>query len=472
MLESIRHFSGTWVAKIILVFLILSFMLFGGFSGIIRGLGAKHYRAVVGGETIGIPELEKAVKRRMRYIQRFNDKITPQQMIESGLEHYVLMELVKDKLIDFEVAKMNIYVSDDRVRESIYASKNFRTENGDFDHEIFKAIVANAGYTEKEFMDQSRREIGRKLLFDSILNGVRVAPLFADIIYDYQFRPREADIVTIPFDSITVPQADDQSLEAFYTQNSHEFRKPESRKVEYYLLSKENVEKLKNIEDLLASGKTLKEVAVEFELKHHTLESVDKNSADAIAKDPAFFETAFSTNEQEDSQFFELKDENWCAVHVDKIRPSFVPEFAKIKTDVVKLEKLGRQKQQAEKIAREGVEAFKEKTQTLKAFAEKHKQKVVTYKDVVRVPKDKKKSSLAPQILERVLAIKFGSYGFIVATDHVLVVSVPRPLQRDEEAKKKDFEFFPDRVDDVVGNDIIEAYLINLQKHYGVEVVK
>ena len=473
MLESIRNFSSTWVAKIILGLIVLSLGVFGGISEITRNIGIKNYKAIVGGDTISIVEFKKAVLRKSKLFSVMLRKaITSEEIKAMGLEKDVLMELISQKLIDFELEKMNIYVSDDRVREELYAGKNFRNKDGYFDHGMFENFLESMMYTEKEFMDDSRREIGRKLLFDSIKNGVRVAPLFSDIIYDYAFRPREVKVVKIPFESLVVSQADDQLLEKFYTQNSYEFRRPESRRVDYYVLSKENIEKLKNIEDILASGKTLKEIASEFGLKHHKLQSVDKKSLDPIAQDPAFFETVFSTNDQEDSQLFELKDGNWCGVHIAEIVPSFIPEFSKIKTEVIKLERESRQRMEAERIAREAVEHLKEKKETLKDFAKKYKQTIFEHKDVKRSGQDDKKAPFTPEILGKILEIKFGSYGFVVADNYVLVISVLRPLPVDEELKKKSFEGFSERIDDFVGNDIIQSYLSNLQKFYGVEVVK
>jgi hypothetical protein len=410
----------------------------------------------------------------------FGKHVTLEQMREMGLEKRVLGDLISQKLIDLELKKMNIYVSDERVREDIYSGKNFRNKAGMFDHNLFDSYMKRLGYTEKEFMDDRRRDIASKILFESISNGVRVAPLFVDILYDYISRPREVRVIKLPFSSIPVAHVDEKSLEEFYTQNKTDFQRPEYREIEYYILSKEHLEKSKDIEDRLAAGKTLKEISSEFALKAKILKAVDKAGLapnkkkidDTVVLDPNFLDIAFSTQPQEDSILFELKEGDWCAVHISSITPETIPPFEAIKAEVEKGEKVSRQKKEAEKIAREAIENLKEKKISLHDVASLHKQTIDVHKDVVRMVEDEKKAPFTPWALSKIMEVKYGSFGYVVVDDHALIISVPHPLPRDEDKKKKNFDAFSDRVDDVVGGDIVKAYMTNLEKTYGVEVIK
>jgi hypothetical protein len=85
---------------------------------------------------------------------------------------------------------------------------------------------------------------------------------------------------------------------------------------------------------------------------------------------------------------------------------------------------------------------------------------------------DEKKAPFTPWALSKIMEVKYGSFGYVVVDDHALIISVPHPLPRDEDKKKKNFDAFSDRVDDVVGGDIVKAYMTNLEKTYGVEVIK
>lgn len=474
-----RRFTGTWVAKAILGLMALSFGVFFGIGDMTRQIGMKNHVAIVGGEKIGIKEFQRAqYQEGERISQMLGKRLTSEELKSFELDKRVLKKLINQTLIDLETRKMNIVISDDRVREEIYKQKWFKNKDGLFDREMFLRFIQSQGYTEKEFADSTRRDIATRLLFGSIVNGVKMHSSFVDAVYEYQTRPREVKVIKIPFTSVSVPSLNDQELETFYVQHKEEFVKPEYRKIVYYVLSKDHLDKSRAIEDQLAAGKSLKEIYKDFALPVKTIDFVskaglgqDEKKVTGITEDTAFLDVAFTTQDQSDSMLFELANGDWCALHIETTLPSRIPSFEEIKPNVIARSKFDQQKKQVEKIAREVVEALKAKQETFENFAKKNKQDVVTYKNIVRIGEDEKKEPFSRPILSRIFTIKYGGFGFVVGEDHVLIASVTKPLAIDEEKKKKQFEAFSDGLANFVGNDIIFAYLTNLEKFYGVEIV-
>ena len=477
MFEMIRRFTQTWAAKILFGLLIMSFGVFWGMSDMISHISSKNYVAIVGGEKVTIKEFQRTLYQEVERIgQTLGKKLTPEEIKEFGLDKRVLRKLITQKLIELETQKMGIRVSDSKVREEIYKIKFFQDKNGLFDHDRFSRFVQNQGYRESEFTDLVRNDMAKAILFGAIIDGIRTAEILPNAVYDYVLRPREVHAVKLPFDQVKVPDLKDKDLQDFYALNAQEFKTPEYRKITYYVLPKDKLDKSRDLEDKLASGKSLKEVAkdMKFDLKSTDFFSKtgdDKNGKKqkGLTEDPSFLDVAFSTALNADSMLFELKSGEWCVLNVDTVEASHVPEFTKIKDKVLRAAKLERQKKEAEKIARLAVEELKDKKTTLEAFGKKFNQPAATYKNIVRSSEDPKKAPFHEGILAKILGIPYGSHGFVITEDYILVASVIKALPRDEAKKKKNFETFSDRVDDMVGNDLVNVYLMNLEKSYGVE---
>lgn len=98
----------------------------------------------------------------------------------------------------------------------------------------------------------------------------------------------------------------------------------------------------KRIDDAIAGGSTLAEVAKEFELKITTLSAIDKNGKlldgtieKDIPKDEAFLETAFKTDEKTESAIINGKDGSKYMIRVESITPEHVLPLEEVKTKLV-----------------------------------------------------------------------------------------------------------------------------------------
>lgn len=98
------------------------------------------------------------------------------------------------------------------------------------------------------------------------------------------------------------------------------------------------------IEDSIAGGSTLAEVAKEFNLKIITLPGIDKNrkfedgsAANELPKDAKFLETAFKTDEKTESALISAKDGNKFILRVEKITPQRVLAQDEVKAKLLDL---------------------------------------------------------------------------------------------------------------------------------------
>ncbi|MBM3467966.1 MAG: hypothetical protein FJX71_00865 [Alphaproteobacteria bacterium] len=109
-------------------------------------------------------------------------------------------------------------------------------------------------------------------------------------------------------------------------------------------MANDQIYELKNkIEDALAGGATLAEIAKEHQLKIHSIDDVSKSGKDLNDKfilpeagKADILDQAFSLPEGADSAVIETKEGASYVVHVDSVKASHVPPFAEIQDKVAK----------------------------------------------------------------------------------------------------------------------------------------
>jgi peptidyl-prolyl cis-trans isomerase D len=109
-------------------------------------------------------------------------------------------------------------------------------------------------------------------------------------------------------------------------------------------LANDQIYELKNkVEDALAGGATLAEIAKEHHFKVQAIDSVSKSGKNIESKDvlpevgkAELLDQIFSLAEKSDSPVIDTKGGISYVVHVDKVQPAHVPPFKDIKAKVLK----------------------------------------------------------------------------------------------------------------------------------------
>src|SRR6185312_6261395 len=100
MLNSLRNAAGTWVAKLLLLMLVLSFAIWGITGKMMEGHGGNKV-LTAGGTSVSINEFRLAYDRQANLMsQQLGQRLTRDQMKAFGLENQVLAQLVAGALLD------------------------------------------------------------------------------------------------------------------------------------------------------------------------------------------------------------------------------------------------------------------------------------------------------------------------------------------------------------------------------------
>jgi peptidyl-prolyl cis-trans isomerase D len=252
MLQFIRERAQGVVAVIIILFLCLTFLLWG-IDEYMRA-ARQVIVAEVNGEDIDLGAYQANFQRlRQRAQAELGDQFDSSIWAEESTKKRALDFLVEERLLTQAIDDSRLRISDPQIAGFIRGAETF-TVDGKFSLERYKQAVNMLGFTEAGFEAQARNDLAVQQLragvalsaFATEPEAERLAQLFAqkrDIGY-VLIEPGEPD-------SVTVSDAD---AEAYYKANHDLFRIDEKVTLEYLELSLEKLKKEISVDDQLLTA--------------------------------------------------------------------------------------------------------------------------------------------------------------------------------------------------------------------------
>jgi len=239
MLAGIRSFSKSIFAKIILGVIAISFVGWG-LNASMLNLGTSRQVAEIGSQNISPAELDRAFQRSIQNMRSvFGPNFDRQQAIQMGLLNNTVQNLVSQKILRENAKEMGIGISNEKVRDTIFASPGFQNETtGQFDRERFLQALYSSGYTEPEFIEGVRGDMMGQQVVGSLAGAVNAPDVMAQQIAAYRNEQRSGSFFALnasQFDNIETP--DDAALRKYHEENAPQFTAPESRNVTLVTLS-------------------------------------------------------------------------------------------------------------------------------------------------------------------------------------------------------------------------------------------
>lgn len=301
MMQAIRGRAGSILVKILFGLLIISFGFWGIADYVQDRPAPDTVVAKVGDQSIRADELQRELQPTLERLRaQFGGSIDAQQMKQLGIVDSLLGQLIDRLLLNQEVRRLGLEISDDAIRAAIYENPAFRGPDGRFDRQLYAQALMMNRLTEDQLVARMRQDIPRGDLLQSITAGATAPRPVVDVLYRYRNEKRVADIVAFPVSAVAdVGQPSEAELTKFYEANpdlfqapeyraltlaslspadltktaeipeetlrkeyeerKEEFETPEQRQIQQVLAQSE--EKAKEVEAALASGKDWREVA-------------------------------------------------------------------------------------------------------------------------------------------------------------------------------------------------------------------
>ncbi|MFG1332767.1 SurA N-terminal domain-containing protein [Xanthobacter autotrophicus] len=238
VLQTLRKGASGWIAKIFLVILTLSFLVWG-IADVFRGMGATAV-ASVGSTEISADAFRRQYLDQLQQISRRAGRpITPDQARAFGLDRQILNQMIADATLDEQASRLALAVSDQQIAREIAENPNFRRPGAtSFDPAYFQQLLRSNNLTEQRFVASERQRAVRDQLLKSLGAGVAVPQVLIEAVGRFENETRTASYVRVtPAAAGPLAAPTDEVLRTYFDAHKVTFRAPEYRKISVLALT-------------------------------------------------------------------------------------------------------------------------------------------------------------------------------------------------------------------------------------------
>ncbi|RUV22136.1 MULTISPECIES: SurA N-terminal domain-containing protein [unclassified Mesorhizobium] len=238
MLGILRSAAGTWVAKGLLVLLVLSFLVWGVSGQLMSGLAGHDSVITAGGTKVSINEYRLAYDRQLAVMsQQFGQRLSHEQAKALGVDNQVLAQLVSGAVLDEQARKLGLGLSKDRLAELTREDPAFKGPGGQFDRRTFEYMLQQIGMRPEDYLKNRAQVAVRQQIVEAVSDGLKAPDTFFKAVALYRGEDRTIDYLTLPkalVEPIAAPS--DSVLSAYFEANKKTYAAPEYRKFSYVRL--------------------------------------------------------------------------------------------------------------------------------------------------------------------------------------------------------------------------------------------
>ncbi len=265
MMNSMRKMASGFVAKLLMLFLVITFGVWG-IGDVFRDSGAT-YAAKVGDRTISIVDFQRQKAQVARRAEAMGLKDMNPNMLDVG----ILRQMVQQKLVVLTLEDLGLYIGEPLVAKTLRAEPAFQNKDGSFNKEAFTSILKNERITEASLLSQVKDDMSTQFLLASMdVSDVPLPAPARELNATAALETRDAWIVSIA--AANAPTIiNEAALKEFYEKNkSVLYVKPESRTLEYVALKPQQIEAAIDnaiTESMIAEAKKSQPTASTAEIK-------------------------------------------------------------------------------------------------------------------------------------------------------------------------------------------------------------
>lgn len=239
MLDALRAASQSLVGRAIIGLVIIAF----SFWGIAAVIGYLHVGNLFGLDPDTLAKIGSTLITKQAYQnvyqndllqvqQRERRAISPDEAHQMGLDRQILGRMITDAVLDQEVRRLGLAMSDRDLAKRIYADDAFKGPNGQFDYQLFEDRLRDAGLTPELFKREQRAEFLRSEMIAAIDKGFVAPKAMLELINRYYNETRAIDYFVLPKTAAgSIPSPSAAELKSYYDAHRPLYRTPEYRKL-------------------------------------------------------------------------------------------------------------------------------------------------------------------------------------------------------------------------------------------------
>ncbi len=262
MLDSLRNAAQSWLAKLLLGMLAISFVAWG--VGDVFRQGFTGNSAISSGDSSVSPiEYRLAYNRQLQiYQQQLNQRLTREQAKGIGIDGQVMAQLTAGIVLDEQSRKMKLGLSRERLANLTAEDPAFKDASGAFSRSAFDGVLRNAGMRSEDYL-KSRGQIAiRQQVVESVTDGVNAPDAYLSALVIHSGESRDVDYIALPVSIVQpLPEPTEAELKTFYDERKQSYKAPEYRKFSFVSLTPEGIANSAAVDDATVKADYDKNIA-------------------------------------------------------------------------------------------------------------------------------------------------------------------------------------------------------------------
>ncbi|MEI7599833.1 MAG: SurA N-terminal domain-containing protein [Aestuariivirga sp.] len=230
MMDSMRKAAKSWVAKLFIGALAVSFGVWG-IADVFKFSSATDL-ATVGSEEITADAYSRALQQRLQDIGRQTGKgVTPEDARAYGIDKGVLNYLIQGAALDSEVKTLKLGVSNTFMAQDLMKNPTFQDSAGKFNPDRFKQVLAQNNMNESTFFASERQRMLRDALTETATGSLPVSAGMLEAQYRYDNEQRDARYFIVTTADSEVQAPTDDEIKKEYEAHPEAYTAPEYRAI-------------------------------------------------------------------------------------------------------------------------------------------------------------------------------------------------------------------------------------------------
>ena len=460
MLNKLRNFSKGKLAGVLVGIIIIPFVFWG--------MGSVFS----GGNTNSIAKINSYNVSTQDFADFINNSKISNEVIRENIENNIIEELlaqlVSTSLIDIEIIKLKISISDEILAKKIKNEKSFHDENNNFSRTKYEKFLLETNTPSIKFEQEIRDNELKKKLFKYIGGGIK-SPYFL-LNKEYKEETKKIEIDYINLNSLYVKK-DEISLDKItkhVEENKDKFL-IENIDIDYIKITPKNMLgesefteefflKIDEIEDLVINNLGISDISKKYNLKINSVNDYNsKNEDNELLNEIYNKRNEKSLDIIDKNDFFLLYE----VKNIKKILPNISDEvfLNLVKNDLYELSKYDTHKDLLIKIQKNNF--------TNQDFSKLTKGTINNLK--FNSIKDTNKFTI--DSLKLIYSLGVNNFTLVSDNDNnVYLAKIKNVFENDIERKSKKIKKFSNRANSKIRNDLYNSYDLLLNEKYNIEI--
>jgi peptidyl-prolyl cis-trans isomerase D len=248
MLGTFRKLANTFVARVFFFLLAAAFVGWG-VAGRMNGSSDITAVATVAGHSITAQDFTQNYRDNLQQqAEHYPDPSQIPLQLREKVARDTLERLVTQTALDDEARRMGVVAPQQAIQDEIRAMPGFRGMDGQFDHREYVQVLAQHNLTPQHFQTEVGMDVAKDQILDAVAAGAQPSTMLTNMVFDYLYEGRTADIVLFATAGHAPPPAPaDTVLQRFMDNNAARYTTPEYRRIKAVVLSAETIGRGMNI---------------------------------------------------------------------------------------------------------------------------------------------------------------------------------------------------------------------------------